>query len=177
MKNSVSNNLYDEMFKFTSCFADGSKILDLGCGVGKEAYLFKTQGYDVTAIDGSSYWCQEINKRLKLNATCMDIRGIDYDSEFSGIWCNSVIQHISKPDAQVVFNKCYTALRQSGVFFVSFKDKYFPSPEDQRTYELYTNDEIIDMAKNAGLKLFKKWDKQDSLGRDVVWNCYLFIKG
>ena len=36
----------------------GSRILDFGCGSGRDAKYFLEKGYQVTAIDGSAELCR-----------------------------------------------------------------------------------------------------------------------
>lgn len=42
----------------------GGKILDLGCGSGRDSKYFIENGYHVTAIDGSAEMCMRTSKYL-----------------------------------------------------------------------------------------------------------------
>ena len=50
----------------------GGKILDFGCGSGRDSLYFKNLGYDVTAIDGSSELCKIASMYTGLDVKCMD---------------------------------------------------------------------------------------------------------
>lgn len=43
--------IYD---KFLHQLADGAKILDAGCGGGRDSKYFKNMGHQITAFDGSA---------------------------------------------------------------------------------------------------------------------------
>ena len=44
--------------KFLSYIPKGGKILDLGCGSGRDSKIFKDRGFQVVAVDGSSELCK-----------------------------------------------------------------------------------------------------------------------
>ena len=43
---------------FTSHIPEGGRILDLGCGSGRDSRAFLNAGYQVTAVDGSVELCR-----------------------------------------------------------------------------------------------------------------------
>ena len=48
--------------KFISYIPKNGKVLDLGCGSGRDSLFFKTLGYNVTAIDGSAELCRPADR-------------------------------------------------------------------------------------------------------------------
>lgn len=44
--------------KFESYIPDGSRVLDAGCGSGRDSRAFKQHGYSVVAFDASSEMCR-----------------------------------------------------------------------------------------------------------------------
>ena len=44
--------------KFLAYLKEGGRILDLGCGAGRDTKYFLSQGYDVEAVDGSEELCK-----------------------------------------------------------------------------------------------------------------------
>ncbi|WP_202882968.1 MULTISPECIES: class I SAM-dependent methyltransferase [Hyphomicrobiales] len=53
--------LYD---KFLRLVAPGGRILDAGCGVGRDALAFSQRGYDVVAFDGSEEMVRLTQERV-----------------------------------------------------------------------------------------------------------------
>ncbi len=67
-----------------------AKILDLGCGGGRNCFELSDQGYKVTGIDLSEYAIQQANKTKSENERYknidfihQDILEISYDEEFN----------------------------------------------------------------------------------------------
>lgn len=52
-----------EIKKFTTFLPKEGAILDLGCGPGRDAHIFKKQGFDVTGIDFSYSMIEIAQKR------------------------------------------------------------------------------------------------------------------
>ena len=48
--------------KFLELIPENGSILDAGCGSGRDTKIFKTLGYNVTAIDGSAEMCRLASK-------------------------------------------------------------------------------------------------------------------
>ncbi|HUD01034.1 MAG TPA: class I SAM-dependent methyltransferase, partial [Rhabdochlamydiaceae bacterium] len=64
----------------------GKRILDLGCGPGRDLAYFKEQSYEAVGLDcspGMIKLCQEKG----LHTICADFLSIPFDNEsFNGIW-------------------------------------------------------------------------------------------
>lgn len=54
----------------------GAKILDLGCGSGRDAKYFLEHGYQVNAIDGSSELCALATEYTGIPVKCPDVSGV-----------------------------------------------------------------------------------------------------
>lgn len=50
--------------RFLPLIPEGGRILDLGCGSGRDSRYFLEQGYQVTAIDGSAELCRLASKYI-----------------------------------------------------------------------------------------------------------------
>ncbi|PAB60539.1 class I SAM-dependent methyltransferase [Anaeromicrobium sediminis] len=111
-------NLYD---RFEKHLKKGDKILDLGCGSGRDSLYFKNQGYSVEAIDYSEELAKSASKLIGQEVLVKDMREISYVSEFDAIWACASILHINRMDIHVIIKNCARALKNGGVFYLSFK--------------------------------------------------------
>ncbi|MDP1975918.1 MAG: class I SAM-dependent methyltransferase, partial [Alphaproteobacteria bacterium] len=73
-----------------------SKILDAGCGVGRDAHVFENLGHKVTAFDGSFEMVKLANQILKEPAKLMLFQDIDFSEEFDGVWAVASLIHVPK---------------------------------------------------------------------------------
>ena len=69
-------------YKFESYVADGGRILDAGCGSGRDSKAFKKHGYSVVAIDASREMCRLASELLDQEVWQMRFDEIAFDAEF-----------------------------------------------------------------------------------------------
>jgi 2-polyprenyl-3-methyl-5-hydroxy-6-metoxy-1,4-benzoquinol methylase len=99
----------------------GGKILDGGCGSGRDALFFKEQGYEVTAFDGSASLAQLAEKHTGLNVKVGRFQDLSFDETFDGIWTSASLLHIPKEELPAVLIKLKAALKPGGVWYLSFR--------------------------------------------------------
>lgn len=118
-------------------------ILDLGCGSGRDSKVFIDKGYNVTAIDGSLELCKKAASFIRQKVLNLKFNDIDFENKFNGIWACASLVHVDKEDFKNIFNKITLALKENGVFYVSFKYGEFEGLRNGR-YFLDINEEILE---------------------------------
>ena len=113
------------------------KVLDIGCGEGKDAVYMAKQGYTVYAFDITK---SGINKTLKMakeknievNAFIADINDFNIDEKFDIIYSTGTIQYLDDDKIDEFFKKVQSMTKPNGInWFNVFVDKPFiPLPPD-----------------------------------------------
>jgi len=93
---------YPELIEFFAEYPRKRKVLDLGCGQGRDAIALARLGYSVTGIDNSRVGIDQMNEigqkeKLNLNGQVGDIFGLDRFSEFDIVLLDSML-HFAKKD-------------------------------------------------------------------------------
>ena len=127
----ISVDLKDTQNKFINALP-GDKILDLGCGSGRDTKYFLEIGLKVTAVDGSEELCKRASDYLGIPVYHMLFQELDLEDEYNGIWACSSILHLPKDELRTVFYKMVTALKSSGVIYTSFKYGEFEGERNGR---------------------------------------------
>ena len=106
-----------------ACVSSGVRILDFGCGTGRDTRVFRDLAYDVTALDGSDALCRIAGEYTGVPVRCMDFR--DYapekDERYDGIWACASLLHLKKQELLPVLRELGKALLPGGILYVSFK--------------------------------------------------------
>ncbi len=96
------------------------RLLDVGCGEGKDAVFFARNGYIVTAIDISEAGLQK-GRRLaagcgvSVNFVRSDILDLRLETNFDIIFCSGVLQYVPKELRETIIND-YKAHTNDGGF-------------------------------------------------------------
>ena len=128
--------------RFLRYIPSHAKILDFGCGSGRDAKYFLDKGYDVDAIDGSKEFCRLASVYTGITVKQMLFQELASVNEYDGIWACASILHLQKDDLILVLHKMATALKNTGVIYASFKYGTFFG-ERQGRYFTYFNEERL----------------------------------
>ena len=154
---------------FEKYLKPNSKILDVGFGSGRDSLYFKNKGYIVTSIDPIKEFCENAKNIGLDNVIQMSIEDIDYNIEFDAIWASASLLHIESNKLVDVFNKCYKALKDNGVMYVSFKYGDYEGIIDDRYFTYLIEESFNNIINQTNFKIDKLWVNEDKLNRDVKW--------
>ena len=167
----ISVDLKDTQNKFINALP-GDKILDLGCGSGRDTKYFLEIGLKVTAVDGSEELCKRASDYLGIPVYHMLFQALALEDEYNGIWACSSILHLPKDELRTVFYKMVTALKSSGVIYTSFKYGEFEGERNGRYFTDFTIELFSEFIKNIpDLKIEEQWITEDVRPgrRDEKW--------
>jgi 2-polyprenyl-3-methyl-5-hydroxy-6-metoxy-1,4-benzoquinol methylase len=95
-------------------------ILDAGCGAGRDAKIFKSLGYQVTAMDASIRMVELSSEHIGHPSLHLSFEEMNFNSEFDGIWCCASLVHVPPSKLPHVFQNIKRALKPGGVWYMSF---------------------------------------------------------
>lgn len=112
----------------------GSKILDFGCGSGRDTKYFLSQGYEVDATDGSEEICRLASEYIGMPVKHMLFQELEEEDTYDGIWACSSILHLTYDELKLVFAKMAKALKKAGIIYTSFKYGTFEGERNGRYF-------------------------------------------
>lgn len=96
------------------------KILDLGCGPGRDLKYFKELGHTPVGVDGSASFCRMARESTGCTVLQQDFIELSLeDGFFDGIFANASLFHVPKSELAPVIAKLRTSLKDEGVLFSS----------------------------------------------------------
>lgn len=128
----------------------GGKILDAGCGSGRDTKYFLEHGYDVTAIDGSEKLASLASQHSGTNVQTMRFQDMVFDNEFDGVWASASLLHVPKIEIEDVLKKIYHSLKKNGVFYASFRYGEEECDEGDRYFNDQTEKSLSDLLNTMG---------------------------
>ena len=134
--------------RFLRCLEPGSRILDLGCGSGRDARYFLEKGYQVDATDGSAEICRLASEYTGIPVKQMLFSELDAVSEYDGIWACASILHLPEEELRDVMHRIGAALKEDGIFYTSFKYGDFAGERNGRYFRDFTEESFREFLKD-----------------------------
>ena len=112
----------------------GMKVLDIGCGEGKDAVYMAKLGYTVTAFDLTESGIAKTQRLAKeagvrINAYVDDINTFETKERFEIIYSSGTLQYLQPDKIQPFFEKICRITNPNGInYFNVFVEKSFLAP-------------------------------------------------
>lgn len=148
--------------KFINKLPVDSKILDFGCGSGRDTKYFLMQGYQVDAIDGSTELCKLASKYTGIEVKNMLFQELNEIEQYDAIWACASILHLPINELEVVLQKMITALKTNGIIYTSFKYSTFEGERNGRYFTDMTEEKFSEFIKNISqISIEEQWITSD----------------
>lgn len=152
--------------EFTALVPSGGRVLDAGCGYGRELAIFTAFGYETYGIDLSSGMLKLAQKRAPQAIIArMDVTSLTFDNDyFDGIWCRGVLHHLPKKWALQTLQGIHKVLKPNGVLFTHVREGQGQliavddlSAGQERTFTLFAEQEMRELTEAAGFDTLKSY--------------------
>jgi SAM-dependent methyltransferase len=145
---------------FCRLLQDDARVLDLGCGPGRDTMLLREQSYRVIGLDRSMGMLREARRRVGGPLLCGDMRHIPFASvSFDGVWLCAALLHLPKADALPALIEIRRLLRAYCPLYISVKqgDGESWTADHTRFFAYYQPDELSSIVKEAGYTVLHMW--------------------
>lgn len=156
---------------FTRYLPPGAKVLDAGCGSGRDAKAFQEMGHQVEAFDASSEMVALAIQHTGLSVQQKSFADVSAQQEYDGIWCCASLLHVPAQELPSVMPKLADALKPNGIWYVSFKYGDNERENDGRRFT-DMNESSLERLLEAvpQITIETMWTTQDKRPqRDEVW--------
>ena len=136
--------------RFLSRLCPGARILDFGCGTGRDTKAFRDLGYEAYALDGSPAMCRMAGELTGTLVRCVDFR--DYAPEeqerYDGIWACASLLHLNRQELESVLHKLADAQQPGGILYLSFKYGEYEGERNGRYFTDFTLEAFREFLKD-----------------------------
>lgn len=178
---------WPDIESYTSIFFKylrGNKILDVGCGSGRDAKYFVNKNYEYVGLDISEGMIK-IAKEKNPNANFVlgDMRKLPFENNsFDGIWSMSSLLHIPKTEIVNVLKEFNRVLNKDGIFYCSLQKGTFEGFRENDSYDkqsryfsYFLEDEIKDYLEKAGFQILELFNKELKSGKADKINTWINV--
>ena len=157
-------DMSDSRNRFIRYLSRGSRILDLGCGSGRDSKAFASMGFLVTPVDGSEGMCRVAEKNTGLKVRRLLFGDLDYERCFEGVWACSSLLHVPSEELPDILNKIFRALVPEGVLYMTFKKGMFEGIREGRYYTDMTCKSLTEFVDRCGMNVLESWESKQPDG-------------
>jgi len=152
------NILQYELNNFISLLPKNAKILDVGCGSGKDVQYFMDYGFQAVGIDASENMIKEAKKKVADgDFKIMNLLSLDFPKEsFDAAWVLDTVSFIDKVDMPKFLSSIYDVLKSNAVIFISARQGV---GETEIEYEKLGNSKI-------NIAFFYQEEMEELLGKN-----------
>jgi len=157
----------DEFEIFRSAMPKG-RILDVGCGYGRDYHFFRDAGYDYVGLDLCDGFLvamgQLFPEAVLVKANMRSIPDLFDESSFDGFWAAASLLHIEKEGIGNVLRGIVRVVKDGGMGFISLKMGEGEgivteshngewSAKDERFFAYYQVEEFMRILRRVGLRV------------------------
>ena len=163
---------------FVSYLPEHARIIDMGCGSGRDAAAFVRMGYETVGLDASEKLAEIAVKESGASVIIADMSSWVADEPFDGIWCCASILHLQDEELRSVFDNFERNLKPGGAIFISVKSGIETGTDEKGRYmRNFTEKELEDLLHIANISVAAQWETKDMLSReDFFWINMIGIK-
>ena len=148
--------------RFTAKLPASSIILDFGCGSGRDTKYFREHGYQVEAIDGSEKLCKVASAYTGITVKKQLFTELSEVQKYDAIWACSSILHATSDELVIIMRKIWTALKDNGFIYTSFKYGTFEGERKGRYFTDMTEESLSALLnKTTGFFIEEQWITSD----------------
>lgn len=157
--NADMTELYDEFLKHVK---HGGKILDAGCGSGRDTLYFTKNGYNVLAFDASEEMVRLSSEYTGKQILKMRLQELNFQDEFDGVWACASLLHVGKSEIDDVLMRVIASLKVDGILFMSFKYGEGETIKGDRLFNSYNEESLrILLDRYEEIETMKIWKTKD----------------
>jgi SAM-dependent methyltransferase len=96
------------------------RLLDFGCGPGRDLKVFAALGHEAVGLDGSAEFAEMARKDSGCEVLQQDFLAMDLRAGFfDGVYANASLFHVPSAELPRVLRELHMALKPGGVLFAS----------------------------------------------------------
>ena len=167
---------------FATSFSLAAKVLDIGCGSGRDLRTLHEMGYAADGIDPCPEFVESTSSRMCQYGATVEVDSLPSlksvkDESYDAVLCSAVLMHL--PEEQL-FDAAFSIrriLHEKGRLLISvpLQGEGTTLESDGRMFNGVSPDQIELLFERIGFRLISRWDSDDALGRpDRKWASLLF---
>ncbi len=168
---------------FESAFAPGARVLDVGCGLGRDVVALLEMGFDAYGVEpNAAMRAQAIARRPiladRIGTTALPELGTPFGGGFDAVTCSAVLMHLADDALPASFAALAAVLRPKARVLMGVPEM-LPGllvdgrDADGRAFTNHAPERVRALFEGLGFALLRREDLS-SPSADTRWRVFLF---
>ncbi|WP_428944269.1 class I SAM-dependent methyltransferase [Pantoea sp. FN060301] len=142
---------------FLAHLRPGARILDAGCGSGRDTKAFSERGYEVEAFDASPALAARARQLTGKPVAVIRFQELAAVGKYDGIWCCASLLHVPENALPEVMTRLARALKPGGVWYLSFKYGRGEREKDGRRFTDMDEASLRNIVAGSDVEIERVW--------------------
>lgn len=154
---------------FASYLPAEARVIDLGCGSGRDVMAFCDMGHDACGLDAAKDLVEIAKERLDIKVVLGDMSTWKAGEPYDGIWCCASLIHLDDKEKERFFDNLKHNLKPGGVIYISVKEGIKTGTDEEGVYTgNCTEAELKNYLSGAGCEIADSVVTEDEMRRPGV---------
>lgn len=168
---------FDNIQEIIFNYLDGAKkVLEVGCGSGRDANYMLNNGFDVIGIDGSIEMLNNArvnypNLKGRLVKAILPNEFPAFEYKFDGAYSIATLMHFDKVDIDKILKKIHSVLKQDSPVYISISERR--NNVDERYFIDFTKSDWVEAFQQNDFAINKIIETQGATNKEIVWYSFL----
>jgi SAM-dependent methyltransferase len=153
-----ATHLLDRPARFASLISPRSKVLDVGCGPGRDIRIFAEAGHIPTGIDLNPSFIKMAQRHGEVIAgDIREISSLFSPLTFDGIWAQASLVHLQKSEVEKLLRDLSDLLKPNGLIYACVpatgESGWLDENDGRRWYTTWPEDSFEKTMASAGFQI------------------------
>lgn len=164
---------------FAERLVPGSRVVDVGCGSGRDLLWLKSRGYQVKGIERSCKLAELARKHAGCEVVAGDFESWNFSGNpVDGLLLVGALVHIPHEDVGRILGHIISGLVPGGKVLLTLKEgKGISRGTDGRVFHLWQDSDLRRVLKEVGLEALYFDRLVSAIRKGDIWLTYVLEKG
>ncbi len=153
----------------------GARILDVGCGAGRDMLWLENRGYSCVGLDCSPALAELARRHTGLPVMEADFETIDfYEMDMDALLLVGALVHVPHERFQMLFSRILKALKPQGHVLLTMKQGQGTHVRsDGRVFYLWSKDDLLRVVEDCSLNCIEYFEQQSKIRANDTWMSFV----
>ena len=153
----------------------GARILDVGCGAGRDMLWLTNMGYSCTGLDSSPALAELARRHTGQPVIEADFETFDFqEMDMDALLLVGALVHVPHERFQLILSRILRALKPQGHVLLAMKQgQGVQTRPDGRVFFLWSKDDLMPIFEDCGLICIEYFKQQSKIRGSDIWMSFV----